>query len=100
MTDREVCSECGRPLPHEHADSPRERSVFSVQAPKGESAAQLVELLEQASARLERSGFVAPGERSWKFRNLHAILYAVATAREELLDELFPPDEGPLAVEG
>lgn len=92
MTDREVCSECGRPLPHEHADAPRERSVFSVQTPKGERAGQLVELLEQCSARMERAGGIAPGERSWKYRNLHMILYAVSTAREDVFNELFPGD--------
>lgn len=94
MTEREKCDSCGRVLPAESSDAPRERSIFAVSAPKGESAQELVDLLEQISHKWEVAGALAPGEKSWKFRNLHMILYAVATAPPEVSARLMPSETG------
>jgi hypothetical protein len=89
-----VCEACGRKIPTEAADSPRDRSVFSVMAPKGEHAKSLVHLLEDISQQWADAGAIPPGEKSWRFRNLHMVLYSVATAPADVRERLMPREAG------
>lgn len=94
MTERGICPSCKRPLPHEHASEPRERSIFAISAPKGERAEEITEMLEGITDQWHDAGVVPVGEKSWKFRNLHLILHQVLTAPPEVRAALVPSEEG------
>lgn len=90
-----VCDTCKRPLPKEKSDDPPTRSVFAVSEPTGEHGS-IAELLGQVNDRYVQAGsdLVPAGEKTWKFKTLHYLLYAVATAPPEVFAALVPKEEG------
>lgn len=97
MTEREVCSECGRPLPHEHSDAPvRKRSVISIAEPKGEEGT-LLPLFERVAQLLHDRGLEQvkpPGENGWKWGTATYAFQAIVDAHPSVLDRLFAMEEG------
>lgn len=94
MTQRETCSECGRPLPHEPSDAPvRKRSIVAISEPKGEEGT-LVDLMEQVAVLYGAAGLRPPGEPTWKYGVVHFALFSVLQAPPDIRERLIPSEEG------